>query len=42
VYIKRYGFPKNGAFNAEQLAEIINELNLSMQPEVCATPTPHH
>ena len=42
MYIKRYGFPKNGAFNAEQLAEIINELKLSMQSEVCATPTPHH
>ena len=27
LYIERYGFPKNGAFNAEQLAEIIAELN---------------
>ena len=42
VYIKRYGFPKNGAFNAEQLAEIINELKLKMQPDTCAIPTPHH
>lgn len=27
LYIERYGFPKNGAFNAEHLAEIIAELN---------------
>ena len=42
IYIKRYGFPNNGSFNAEQLAEIINELKLKMQPDACATPTPHH
>jgi hypothetical protein len=34
VYIKRYGFPKNGAFNAEYLAEIIAEL--SANNELCA------
>ena len=34
VYIKRYGFPKNGAFNAEYLAEIIAEL--SANTELCA------
>lgn len=37
LYIKRYGFPKNGAFNAEQLAEIINELK--MKQDSCAAPT---
>ena len=37
LYIRRYGFPKNGAFNAEQLAEIINELNQKLQPDMCAT-----
>ena len=34
AYIKRYGFPKNGAFNAEYLAEIIAEL--SANNELCA------
>ena len=38
MYIKRYGFPKNGAFNAELLAEIINELKMKLQPEACAVP----
>jgi hypothetical protein len=37
LYIRRYGFPKNGAFNAEQLAEIINELKQKLQPDMCAT-----
>ena len=39
IYIQRYGFPKNGAFNAEQLAEIINELKLRLKPDSCAAPT---
>jgi len=39
IYIQRYGFPKNGAFNAEQLAEIINELKLRLKPDSCAVPT---
>lgn len=29
IYIERYGFPKNGAFNAEHLAQIITELELN-------------
>jgi len=38
LYIKRYGFPKNGAFDAQLLAEIINELRRMMQPTSCAVP----
>jgi hypothetical protein len=38
LYIKRYGFPKNGAFDAQLLAEIIHELRRMMQPNSCAVP----
>jgi hypothetical protein len=31
VYIQRYGFPKNGAFNYDTLAEIITELKNAAQ-----------
>ena len=36
LYIQRYGFPKNGAFDAQILAEIINELK--MRAQSCAVP----
>jgi len=36
AYIQRYGFPQNGAFDAQLLAEIINELKMRMQPISCA------
>jgi hypothetical protein len=38
VYIQRYGFPQNGAFDPKLLAEIINELKLRFQPTSCAVP----
>lgn len=38
VYIQRYGFPQNGAFDPKLLAEIINELRLRFQPNSCAVP----
>jgi hypothetical protein len=39
LYIQRYGFPKNGAFDAQLLAEIINELKARLQPISCAVPS---
>jgi hypothetical protein len=39
LYIQRYGFPKNGAFDAQVLAEIINELRMKMHPTICAAPS---
>jgi hypothetical protein len=39
LYIQRYGFPKNGAFDAQVLAEIINELRMKMHPTACAAPS---
>jgi hypothetical protein len=38
LYIQRYGFPKNGAFDAQLLAEIINELKMRAQSSVCVVP----
>lgn len=29
LYVERYGFPNNGAFNSEFMAEILKELNLA-------------
>ena len=39
LYIQRYGFPQHGAFDAQLLAEIINELKMRMQPTSCAVPS---
>ena len=38
-YIKRYGFPKNGAFNSEYLAEIIAEMRAETHDDSCAKPS---
>ena len=38
LYIQRHGFPKNGAFDAQILAEIINELKIRAQSNACAVP----
>ena len=31
LYIKRHGFPKNGAFNSSHMAEIMNELRIQLK-----------
>jgi len=30
LYIKRYGFPKNGAFDSVRMAEVVNELKIKV------------
>ena len=31
LYIKRYGFPKNGAFDSAHMADIVNELKIKLK-----------